>query len=241
MHHQRNKASAAARFALSPVAVVAASLLQPLPLLAQPGGEPSPSLKPAPQLSEEIPEGVRSQLPTFIEGDRIQGRTDVETSVEGNAVMRRGDTVIRAQQLQYNVPEDLARARGDVRINKAGNIFEGPLLELKVDAFQGFFNEPRYRFLRNGAYGQAERVDFIDDKHAIIHKASYTTCKRYPGPSWMPDWILRAASISIDQDEETGQAEDAVLSFLGFPILPVPSISFPLGEKRKSGLLPPTV
>ncbi|MEJ5989371.1 LPS-assembly protein LptD [Ramlibacter sp. PS3R-8] len=241
MHHLRNKASAA-RFALSPVAVVAASLLQPLPVLAQAGGEPSPRLRPEPQLKEEIPTGAaRPQLPTFVEGDRIQGRTDVETSIEGNAVLRRGDTVIRANRLEYNVPDDLARARGDVRINKAGNIFEGPLLELKVDAFQGFFNEPRYRFLRNGAYGEAERIDFIDDKHAVIHKATYTTCKRHGGPSWMPDWILRATRISLDQEEEIGHAEGAVLDFLGFPVLPVPSISFPLGEKRKSGLLPPTV
>ena len=119
MHHQRNKASAA-RFALSPVAVVAASLLQPLSAMAQGPGELSPRLKPAPQLSEDIPADARALLPTFVEGDRIEGRTDVETSVEGNAVLRRGDTVIRANRLQYNVPDDLARARGNVRINKAG-------------------------------------------------------------------------------------------------------------------------
>ena len=240
MHHQRNKAPAA-RFALSPVALVAASLLQPMPALAQADAGTSPRLRAEPQLNEEIPAPARSQLPTFVEGDRIQGRTDVDASVEGNAVLRRGDTIIRARRLDYNVPQDLARATGDVRINKAGNIFEGPYLELRVDAFEGFFNEPRYQFLRNGAYGEAERVDFIDDKHAIIRKATYTTCKRHPGPGWMPDWILRAASISLDQAEETGHAEGAVLDFMGFPILPVPSISFPLGEKRKSGLLPPTV
>ena len=156
-------------------------------------------------------------------------------------MLRRGDTVIRARRLEYNQPKDLARAIGDVRINKAGNVFEGPLLELEVDAFQGFFNEPRYRFLRNDAYGQADRIDFIDDKRAVIRNATYTTCQRRPGPSWMPDWILRAGSISLDQEEETGSAEGAVLSFMGVPILPVPALSFPLGDKRKSGVLPPTI
>jgi LPS-assembly protein len=57
----------------------------------------------------------------------------------------------------------------------------------------------------------------------------------------MPDWILRAASIRIDTEEEVGQASDAVLSFMGLPILPVPELSFPLSERRKSGLLPPTI
>jgi LPS-assembly protein len=239
MHHVRNKASIA-RFALSPVAVVAASLLQPLAVQGQ-TAEPSPRLRPSPQLREDIPPEARPQLPTFVEGDRIQGRTELDTVVEGDAVLRRGDTVIRANRLEYNTPNDLARATGNVRINKAGNIFEGPLLELQVEAFQGFFNEPRYRFLRNDAYGEAERVDFLDDKHAIIRNATYTTCQRKPGPSWMPDWILRAASISLDQEEETGQASGAVLSFMGLPVLPVPSLSFPIGDKRKSGVLPPTI
>jgi LPS-assembly protein len=115
------------------------------------------------------------------------------------------------------------------------------LLELKVEAFEGFFNEPRYRFLRNNAYGEADRVDFIDDKRAVVRNATYTTCQRRPGPSWMPDWILRAASIRIDNEEEVGQASGAVLSFKGIPILPVPDLSFPLSDKRKSGLLPPTI
>lgn len=239
MHHPRNKAPAA-RFALRPVALVAASLLQPLAMQAQPA-EPSPRLRAAPQLREDIPADVRSQLPTFVEGDRIQGRPDLETTVEGNAVLRRGDTVIRARRLEYRQPEDLARAEGDVRINKAGNVFEGPLLELHVDAFQGFFNEPRYRFLRNDAYGQADRIDFLDENRAVVRNATYTTCQAQPGPSWMPAWILRASSISMDQEEETGYAQGAVLSFHGVPILPVPAMSFPLGDKRKSGLLPPTI
>jgi LPS-assembly protein len=192
-------------------------------------------------LGEQIPQPDRERLPTHISGQRIFGRTDLETVIEGDAQLRRGDTVIRADRLEYYQPDDLAKARGNVRINRAGNIFEGPLLELKVEAFEGFFNEPRYRFLRNDAYGEADRVDFIDDKRAIIRNATYTTCQRKPGPSWMPDWILRAASLRIDNEEETGQASGASLSFMGVPILPVPALSFPLSERRKSGLLPPTV
>lgn len=241
MHHPRNKASLA-RFALSPVALVAASLLQPAGVQAQaPAAEPSPRLKSSPVLREDIPADARPQLPTFVEGNRIQGRTDLETIVEGDAQLRRGDTVIRAKRLEYNQATDKARAEGDVRINKAGTIFEGPLLELEVDAFQGFFNQPRYRFLQNDAYGEAERVDFLDDKRAIVRKATYTTCQRQPGPSWMPDWILRASSIRLDQEEQVGYATGAVLDFKGVPILPVPALSFPLGDQRKSGVLPPTI
>jgi LPS-assembly protein len=237
--HLKSKAIRA-RFALTPVAlVVACVVLHTGAAFAQ--AQPPPALQPSPVLREDIPEAARERLPTYLSGERAFGRTDLETVIEGQAQLRRGDTVIRADRLEYYQPDDLARARGNVRINRAGNVFEGPLLELKVDTFEGFFNEPRYRFLRNDAYGEADRVDFIDDKRAIIRNATYTTCQRKPGPSWMPDWILRASSIRIDNEEEVGHASGVVLDFMGLPILPVPALSFPLSDRRKSGLLPPTI
>lgn len=198
-------------------------------------------LQRTPMLRETIPEEVRKSLPTFMSGKHTSGRPDLETVIEGDAMLRRGDMVIQADRLEYYQPDDLARARGNVRINRAGNIYEGTSLDLKVDAFEGFFNEPSYRFLKNNAYGQAARVDFIDDKRTIVRNATYTTCQRRPGPSWMPDWVLRAASIRLDTEEEVGQAEGAVLSFMNVPVLPFPSMSFPLSDRRKSGALPPTI
>jgi len=227
------------RLALTPVAVVACALLHGQAALAQ--AEAPLVLKPSPILREDIPGPVARELPIFVEGDHVFGRPDLETVIEGGAQLRRGDLLIRADRLEYWQPDDLARARGNVHLNRAGNVFEGPLLELKVESFEGFFSQPTYRFLRNDAYGQADRVDFIDEKRAIIRNATYTTCQRHPGPGWMPDWILRAASLRIDNEEETGQASGAVLSFMGLPILPIPGMSFPLTEKRKSGLLPPTI
>lgn len=230
----------AARFALTPIALVAATLWPLAGARAQATAEAPAILKPAPVLRESVPPGARSEQPTIVYGQRIFGRTDLETVIEGQAELRRGDTVIRADRMEYNQADDLAKARGHVRINKAGNVFEGPELQLKIDSYEGFFTQPSYRLLRNNAYGEASRVDFIDEKRAIIRNATYTTCQRRPGPSWLPDWILRAASIRIDDEEETGQAQGAVLSFFGLPILPVPTMSFPLSDKRKSGVLPPT-
>jgi LPS-assembly protein len=236
MQHLRPNASRPS-FALSPVALVAIAVLQSQAAWAQ---ESQPALRASPVLREDIPASARGELPTFVSGERIHGRTDLETTVEGDAELRRGDTVIRADRLEYLQPQDKARATGNVRINKAGDVFEGPLLELEVDAFQGFFNQPRYKFLRNDAHGEAERVDFLGEKHALIKNATYTTCKREPGPRWMPDWILRASSLRLDNEEEVGYARNAVLSFMGVPFLPVPLMSFPLSDKRKSGVLPPT-
>lgn len=199
------------------------------------------TLRKSPALQETIPESVRTQLPVFVTGDRISGQTDLNATIEGNAELRRGDTVIRADRLDYNVPEDLAKARGNVRINRAGNSYEGSALDLRVDAFEGFFTDARYRLLATQAHGEANRVDFIDRDRALVHSATYTTCQRDNEASWSPAWVLRADKIRIDNEEEVGTAEGAVLEFQGVPVLPIPYITFPLSDKRKSGLLPPTI
>jgi LPS-assembly protein len=228
------------RFELTPLALLACGLVHGGAALAQPG-EPGITLRGSPLLREQLPADQRTQFPTFVEGDRVTGRTDFETIVEGSAELRKGDTVIKADRLEYYQPDDLAKARGNVLINRQGNVYRGPQLELKVDAFEGFFNQPSYEFLRNGAYGQADRVDFIDDKRSVIRNATYTTCRPEDMPGWMPDWIMRAGSIRLDQEEDVGTATDGLLTFFNVPVLPIPSITFPLSDKRKSGFLPPTI
>lgn len=198
------------------------------------------ALQATPVLAEKLSPEQRRQAPVFLQGDHMSGRADLETVVQGDAVMRKADTVIHADRLEYDQSTDLARASGNVRINRAGNRYEGPLLELKVEGFEGFFQQPAYHFARSDAHGEAARADFLDESHTVVYDAVYTTCRRLPGPSWMPDWVLRAASISLDNDEEVGVADGAYLYFKGVPILPVPTISFPLTDKRKSGLLPLT-
>ena len=222
--------------------VLTASLLLPATLPhAEPLEPESPTLQSSTSLQDPGSAAAAGPVPTFLSGERIFGRPDLETVLEGDATLRRRDIVIRADRLEYYQPDDLARARGHVYINRAGNIYEGPLLELRLDAFEGFFIEPRYQFLGNGAHGEAQRVDFQDEKRAIIRNATYSTCRRQPGPDWLPDWILRAASIRIDTEEDVGQASGAVVSFKGVPVLAVPSISFSLSGKRKSGFLPTSI
>ncbi|OYT92450.1 MAG: LPS biosynthesis protein [Burkholderiales bacterium PBB3] len=198
-------------------------------------------LKSSPLLQDKLPPDAAKSAPVFLQADRITGRPDLDTTLEGGAVLRKAGTVIRADRLTYDQSTDRAVATGNVRINRGGNIYEGPLLDLKVDAFEGFFTAPSYQFLQNDAHGTADRADFQDASHATVHNATYTTCRREAGPDWLPGWILRAKRIDLDNDEETGVAHGAVLSFQGVPILPVPAISFPLSDKRKSGVLPPTL
>ncbi|MDP3701212.1 MAG: LPS assembly protein LptD [Hylemonella sp.] len=227
---------------LTPLALLACVLWQGGRVHAQqvPAALDTLRLRMSPQLEERILPLQRSGAATFMTGQRLSAETDSEVALDGQVELRRADLVIRAEHIDYDQSRDLARARGNVRINQAGNVFEGPALELRVDAFEGYFDRPSYQLLANEAHGEAERIDFLDDKRAVVRNATFTTCQRQPGPDWVPDWLLRAATLRFDSEEETAQAEDAVLSFQDVRLVGISSVTFPLTDKRKSGLLAPT-
>ena len=197
------------------------------------------TLKPSSALQETVPADVLANPTTFVFGNSITGRPDIDTQIEGNAELRRAGTVIKADKIEYDSLTDKARAQGNVKLNRFGDVYEGTLLDLKVDSFSGFFTQPHFTLLKNEGKGEGERIDFIDEKHSIVKNASYSTCKRNPGPEWLPDWVLKAASMSINNEDDVGQAQDATLRFKGLSV-PLPSISFSLSNKRKSGWLAPT-
>lgn len=188
-------------------------------------------------LRSDVPKGT--PRPTFVSGDEISGRTELETIVQGHAQLRRPGLVVHSDRLEYDQGTDVVSASGNVRIDAEGDRYTGTQGRLQVDAFEGFLLQPTYALRATGAHGKGERIDFHDEQRATITRGDYTTCAR-PGPGWMPDWILRAAQLDVDREEDVGTARSAILEFKGVPILPVPAITFPLSEKRKSGWLPPT-
>jgi LPS-assembly protein len=241
-------------FAQAPVARAVAGLLAWLALgaLAAPGlawALPSADGAAEPQglqlrlsalLQENLPKAVQAQLPTFVAGESLSGPTDGPVLIEGGAELRRHGTVIRADRLAFDQATNEARASGHVLINRNGDRFEGTELQMNMQTNEGRFEQPAFSLLRNGGQGEASRVEFLADDRIAAHGARYSTCPRTPGQAWMPDWLVRATRIELDKAKEVGTATGGVLEFKGVPILAAPYLSFPLSDKRKSGLLAPT-
>lgn len=204
------------------------------------GQEAAPlQLKLAPTLQPPPRGEAAERAPIILRAREVRGRPDLETVAEGDAEFRRAGTVIRADLLSYDHADDLALARGNVRISQGGNVYSGPELQLHVQRFEGFFLNPSYHFGRTGAGGTAQRFDFLDDQRAVATDATYSSCPK--DEQGEQAWVLSTARVKMDFEANEGIAEGAVLRFLGVPILGAPVLSFPLTDARKSGWLPPSI
>lgn len=193
------------------------------------------SLKLDPRLGEARA-GITEGRPAFASGDRLYGRPGLDTTLEGDAEVRRAGTVVSADRLTYYQPDDEVFAVGNVRVSRQGNVFTGPELKLKIDAHTGWFESPRYYLPRYSGRGSAERVDFLGPQLTQLHGARYTTC-----PADDPDWILLADSLTLDEDADEGTGRSAKLYFKGVQILGAPIFAFPLSDQRRSGFLAPSL
>jgi len=183
------------------------------------------------------PDNQARDRPLFVRADEVRGRPDLEVEAVGHAELRRSDVRIRADRLSYDQASDTARASGDVRIWRDGNLYTGPQAQIRLESFEGFVIEPAFVVGRTGAAGSAARMDFLDADRAVTVLARYTSCPA--DGSGDPAWLLSADRIKLDFETNEGVAEGGVLHFLGVPVLAAPSLSFPLSESRKSGWLPP--
>ena len=205
-------------------------------------GDAPITLKPGSEgLQENLPVSVRDSLPTFVRSQSMVNKNKTLSVFEGDVELRRHDLVIKADQVEFDQQSNDVKATGHVRINRNGDRFTGPVLKLNAQTSEGYFEQPTFDLLKNGANGDAKRMDFIDRDNMVATDGRYSTCERVPGSKWLPDWFIRASTIELDTYEDVGTAKGGVLEFKGVPILAAPYLTFPLSGKRKSGLLPPTV
>lgn len=190
------------------------------------------------QLEPELGEqraAVREGRPTFARADRVEGRTERETTLSGNAELRQPGTAIQADRITYYQDDEQVIAAGRVRVVREGNVFTGAELALRLDSNEGFFTSPSYSLPVYGGRGRADRVEFLGRNRLRLFDATYTTCR----PD-RPDWWLQAEQIEIDEIDDTGTGRGARLVFKGRASPVVPFFTFPLGDQRKTGFLPPS-
>ncbi len=195
----------------------------------------SAALAASPLALAQAPKPPPVQEPTTIDAQSIEGVSDIEVSARGNAEIRRGDTVIFGDSLRFN--RELGRVEGDggVRLQDGVDRFFGPRMQYNTLDGTGFFEQPNFLLQReNEARGGAEKVEFLGKDKFRLFGAHYTTCS--PGQE---DWVLSARELELDYESDVGRATSPRLRFFDVPILGAPSASFPLENRRRSGVLAP--
>lgn len=189
-------------------------------------------LSPSLQMHAKVGE---HDMAAFLIADKIETDTDDKVILTGSAEVRRLDSVVKGDYIDYQQDDGQVRVRGNGLIMRGGSIVKGPSLDYNLNADTGRVDYPDFWFGETGGSGTADSADILSQQHMQLSNVQYSAC---PCPD--PAWYIRSPDVDLRFDDNEGVARHGVLYFKDMPILYSPWLSFPLKKERKSGFLLPT-
>jgi LPS-assembly protein len=172
--------------------------------------------------------------PTDIEGDMLSG-TDTNPVFQGNVTMRRDNQFMGADQLTFDKEKGRYEADGSIRYQAAGLRVRAAHAEGDQASDTHSMQDLQYQLLSRRGNGKAQSLNLAGDVGSL-RETTYSTC-----PPQARQWELRARRIDIDTEKGMAVARGASLRVGKVPVLYMPWFMFPTDERRRTGLLFPSV
>jgi LPS-assembly protein len=176
-----------------------------------------------------------TELPTFVTGDTLTAQTDEWVDLQGNAELRQQGRVIYADHLRHTQLTDRLLAERNVRYISNDTLMTGDQLDLQLEANQGTLTQPTFDMGITKGKGYGSLLEFLGPNRYRINQGYYSVCRADD-----PSWYMTADTLDLDYTTEEAEARAGKVTFKGVPIFAAPSLSFPLHDGRRSGVLAPT-
>ncbi|MFC5577338.1 LPS assembly protein LptD [Lysobacter niabensis] len=178
---------------------------------------------------------TRPGQPTDIEGDELQDLENSDTLIQGNVSLSRGDQSLHTDKLTFNRDSGDYVAEGSVRYQDSGMRVVAQRATGNQEKDTHRIEDLQYQLTKRRGNGGAQAIEMHGAEGALIG-STYSTCD--PGQRV---WELRARRIDINTEEGLGVARNATLRIGKVPILHVPWFMFPVDDRRRTGLLYPSI
>lgn len=184
---------------------------------------------PQPRVSTQILAGEE----THIRADEVKGTPNDTLEFSGHVELENREQWIAADRITVTNNPRYVIAEDNIQAGTDGLLVSGESASYNQEENRIEFNNVRYQYPERRLFGNAEEIH-QQNNQVEMKRASYTTC-----PSDDPAWSLQASKIKLDQEEDVGILHHATLRLEDIPVFYIPWASFPISDKRKSGLLYP--
>jgi len=169
-----------------------------------------------------------------LQADNARSREGNIFTLEGKAVAQMDWKRLEADRITYHQEEGRIDAEGNLLYTSPEVLVDGDRGTFFPDTDSGDVEQADYALPDMHARGSASSVELDGRDWQTLKDVSYTTC-----PINSTDWEIFAKEVDLDQKDGTGTARHAKVELKGVPVLYTPYLSFPLDDRRKSGLLVP--
>ena len=189
-----------------------------------------------PQFKGEVVSGDQTQLPVYIEADSAEINQPTEAIYTGNVTIKQGNRFIATEQARVEQKDSARKAYLTGEFSYYDNLINatGRDAQVNLENQHANMSNAHYQFVGRQGRGNAQEVAVNDDVR-VMKNASFTSC--------LPDdnaWQIDANEMVQYVKDEYAEMWHARFKVLGVPIFYSPYLQFPIGDKRRSGLLIPS-
>ena len=173
---------------------------------------------------------------TQISANQTQILSDGISRFTGDVIIEQNQIRLKADSADFNKQTESISLTGNIQVDtKAISLFAKTGL-LSLDDENREFKSVLFQIPDSNLRGEAGILESDGEHTSHLSKALITSC-----PINKPDWNLKARNLTINHEDAYGSAENAILDFKGIPFFYIPYFEFPIGDKRRSGFLSPSL
>lgn len=174
--------------------------------------------------------------PLILDADEASYILGENIVFKGNVIGSQGSMQLLAEELIYNKDTQDIDLKGDVTLREPGTLIQSKAANINRNTRAANIRNSHYLIHKSGAHGTAENVLRDTKQNILLNNASYTLCEPHDA-----SWHIKANQIYLDTQDSEGKARHAKLFIKDVPVFYFPYFEFPLNNKRKSGLLIPSI
>ncbi len=184
--------------------------------------------------------GDPNRLPVYVEADEASVSGKTKATYRGNVQVRQGNRYLSAKEANFYQVGGKADIQREVQVTGGFDYQDNLIQMLGKRATIGLgeqsadISDAWYQLVGRQGNGTAEQIEVRPD-YRLLRDATFSTC--------LPNeaaWSIVATEMRQYVKEEYAEMWNARFRIAGVPVFYTPYLQFPLGDRRRSGLLMPT-
>ncbi len=164
-----------------------------------------------------------------------QTQTGEIFTATGEAEAERQGDLLRSDTITYNTTTKNLNAKGKVSYFSEDLSVYSDEASYDENTSRVDFNNAKYYLTKKEGVGKSEKITMFSNKDVKLIGGTYTACNIDD-----PDWEITSTTTYLYEKSERGHSYNMLMKYKNLPIFYTPFISYPLTDKRQSGILTPS-
>jgi LPS-assembly protein len=174
--------------------------------------------------------------PLDITAERIEYLQEQEVyEADGSVVVNQGTLHLTADHMTIQALPGVLIATGHVRLTDPKSDLVTERLELNVNTEAGVATHGRVNFKSTNTTVEGRLLQRVSEDHYRVKEGRFTNCDVQEGET--PAWRFEFKDLDLHLDDKVALS-DAWLCVNDVRVIPIPSLTYPLGKRRTGFLIP---